>query len=212
MSTDARLAAAILAGGASQRLGGADKSSLAIGGTSILDRILSAVQPVTARIFAVGDRHGAAARAGLTVVDDVVRDAGALGGIYTAIVGSPCDRTLIVGCDMPFLTTSFLAHLAAITGADVVIPRDRTGWQPLCAIYSRVCADGIRARLDRGERQAAPPPAGVRVIEIGPGELAPYDPEGLLFVNVNTPHDYAQAQRLLEKAGRPMLPRIPDHS
>jgi molybdopterin-guanine dinucleotide biosynthesis protein A len=194
MSNGVCLAAAVLAGGESRRLGGADKSSLAIGGTPILERILRAVRPVAAPIFAVGDRHGAAARAGLVVVDDIVPGAGALGGIYTAIVSSPCDRTLVVGCDMPFLTERFLAHLAGITGADLVIPRDEKGFQPLCAIYRR---------LDRGERHAAVLPSGVRVVEIGPGELTAYDPEGLLFVNVNTSHDYAQAQGLLDEGWTP---------
>ena len=198
MSNDSCLAAAVLAGGHSRRLGGADKSSLPVGGQPILERILRALHPVITRIFAVGDHHGAAARAGLTVLDDLIPDGGPLGAIYTAIVGSPCDRTLVLACDMPFVTGAFVAHLAAIGGADLVIPRDRKGLQPLCAIYSRSCADGIRARLDRGERHAAALPEGVRVVEIGPEELAEYDPDGLLFVNVNTPHDYAQAQRILE--------------
>ncbi|MBA2304192.1 MAG: molybdenum cofactor guanylyltransferase, partial [Acidobacteria bacterium] len=190
MPNDACLAAAILAGGRSRRFGGTDKAGLMVGGSPILARILAAVRPVTSRIFAVGDRHGAAARAGLPVIADLLEDAGALGGIYTAIASSPCERTLVVGSDMPFLTERFLSHLASISGADVVIPRDATGLQPLCAIYSRRCATGIRERLAQGERHAAVPPTGVRFVEIGPGELTTYDPEGLLFVNVNTPHDY----------------------
>lgn len=192
------LAAAVLAGGRASRLGGIDKGALAIGGTPMLARVLDAVRPVAAHVFVVGDRHGAGARAGLPVVEDLVAGAGALGGIYTAIVSSPCDRTLVVGCDMPFLDERLLAHLAGIAGADLVIPRNARGLQPLCAIYTRACAQPIRDRLDRGERHAAVPPAGVRVVEVGPEELTAYDPRGLLFVNVNTPHDYAQAQRNFE--------------
>jgi molybdopterin-guanine dinucleotide biosynthesis protein A len=203
MSNDPTLAIAILAGGRARRFGGADKSALALDGRSILDRVLEAVRPVTPHVFAVGDTHGAAARAGLPVVADLVPDAGALGGIYTAIVRSPCDRTLVLGCDMPFVTTAFLERLAAVTGADAVMPRTAAGYQPLCAVYARSCATAIRERLDRGERHAAVPPGGVRVAEIGPGELEAWDPEGLLFVNVNTPHDYAQAQRILGRAGMP---------
>jgi len=203
MANDPTLAVAILAGGQARRFGGADKSGMALGGRSILDRLLDAVRPVTSHVFAVGDGHGAAARAGLQVVPDLVPGSGALGGIYTAIVRSPCDRTLVVGCDMPFVTTAFVVRLAAVSGADVVMPRTADGYQPLCAIYGRACAAAIRLRLDRGERHAAVPPGGVRVVEIGPEELAAYDPDGLLFVNVNTPHDYAQAQRVLDRAGMP---------
>lgn len=199
--TNARcLAAAILGGGRAARFDGHDKSGLELGGATILQRILAAVRPAVTDIFAVGDRFGGAAREGLRIVEDVWPGNGALGGIYSAIVHSPCERTLVIGCDMPFVTTAFIERMAAIE-ADVVMPRDDRGYQPLCAIYGRACADDIRARLERGERHAATPPAGVRVVEIGPGELAAYDPEGLLFVNVNTPHDYERARRIVE-AGR----------
>ena len=40
---------------------------------------------------------------------------------------------------------------------------------------------------------------GVRMIGVGPEELGACDPHGLLFVNVNTPHDYALAQRLADR-------------
>lgn len=203
MSNAPTLAVAILAGGRARRFGGADKSSLVLAGRSILERLLDAVRPVTPQVFAVGDWHAAAARAGLRVVPDLMPGMGALGGIYTAIVSSPAERTLVLGCDMPFVTTAFVERLAQVTDADVVMPRTQTGYQPLCAIYDRVCAPSIRRRLDEGDLHAAVPPGGVRVVEIGPGELAAYDPEGLLFVNVNTPHDYAQAQQILERAGMP---------
>ena len=197
------LAVAILAGGRARRMGGIDKSRLPLDGRTILDRLLDAVRPVSTQVFAVGDMYGNAAHAGLRVVPDLVADGGALGGIYTAIVSSPCERTLVVGCDMPFITTAFVRHLAGISDVDLVIPRTADGYQPLCAIYGPACAGPIRDRLDRGERHAAVPPEGVRVAEIGTGELAAYDPDGLLFVNVNTPHDYAQAQGILERAGMP---------
>jgi molybdopterin-guanine dinucleotide biosynthesis protein A len=203
MSNDPTLAVAILAGGRARRFGGIDKSALPLAGRSILDRLLDAVRPVSPHVFAVGDTMGAAGRAGLEVVPDLIPDAGALGGIYTAIVRSPCDRTLVLGCDMPFVTTALLERLAGVSGVDVVMPRTAAGYQPLCAVYGRGCAAAIRERLDRGERHAAVPPGGVRLAEIGPQELAAYDPDGLLFVNVNTPHDYAQAQRILDRAGRP---------
>jgi hypothetical protein len=32
-----------------------------------------------------------------------------------------------------------------------------------------------------------------RRVEIGPDELARFDPEALMLCNVNTPHDYRQA-------------------
>jgi molybdopterin-guanine dinucleotide biosynthesis protein A len=194
MSEQRCLAAAILAGGRARRLGEIDKSALTIDGVSIMARLLGVLESITPHVFAVGDQYGAAAAAGLRVVQDEIPDGGPLGGIYTAIVHSPCDRTLIVGCDMPFLTGRFLTHLMQRSQTLSVMPRTARGYEPLCAIYTRESAAAIRDRLDRGERQAACLPGTVQVIEVGPEELAAFDPDGLLFVNVNTPHDYAQAR------------------
>jgi molybdopterin-guanine dinucleotide biosynthesis protein A len=207
MESEACLAAAILAGGRAERLGGVDKSTLVLDGRSILERILDAIRPSASYVFAVGDRYGAAARAGLPVVEDVEPGVGALGGIYSAIVRSPCARTLVVGCDTPFITArliALLAERAETTGADVVIPRDEMGYQPLCAVYGRTCAEALRERIARGERHAAVPPPGVRVVEVGRGELAAIDPEGLLFVNVNTPEDYERARQLVADGRAPV--------
>jgi GTP:adenosylcobinamide-phosphate guanylyltransferase len=51
--------------------------------------------------------------------------------------------------------------------------------------------------LTRGELEASRLPDGVRVAEVGPETVAAYDPDGLLFVNVNTPHDYERAKEVL---------------
>jgi molybdopterin-guanine dinucleotide biosynthesis protein A len=98
---------------------------------------------------------------------------------------------------MPFVSAAFLGRLAEEVSADAVIPHGHHGYEPLCAIYSRACAPEIRARLGRGELQASVPPAGVRLVEIGPEIIANYDPHGLIFTNINTPHDYERARELL---------------
>jgi len=210
MSNQRCLAAAVLAGGHARRFGGVDKAALTLGGEPIIARLAAVLRRVTSHVFAVGDRHGSAAAAGLDVVDDAVDHGGALAGIYTAIVASPCERTLVVGCDMPFLTEAFLRHLARFEEADAVMPRTDAGYEPLCAIYGRACATPILARLARGERQAAVRPEGVQVVEVGPAELAAWNPDGLLFVNVNTPHDYARAERIIARAATTTLKKEPN--
>jgi molybdenum cofactor guanylyltransferase len=187
------LAAAILAGGRATRLGGVNKATLALGVTSIIDRQLDALRETVAHVFIVGTDSEAWSARHLTVVPDDLPGHGALGGIYTAIVHSPTDRTLVLACDMPFVSAAFLRRLAD-EDADVVIPRSHRGCEPLCAVYSRVCAPEIRGRIDRGELQASTLPKGVHVVEIGPDIIARYDPDDLLFMNVNTPHDYERAR------------------
>ena len=204
------LAAAILAGGRATRLGGANKAALPLGGTRIIDHQLAALRQVAGEVFIVAGDAAPYADLGVRVVPDVVAGAGPLGGIYTAIVSSPCERTLVIGCDMPFLPLDLLRALARASDADVIIPRSGRGYEPLCAVYGKRCAEALRARIDRGALRASTLPQELRVEEIGPEALATYDPHGLLFVNVNTPHDYERARSLIELGMKPMHDRITD--
>jgi len=191
MLEKSRLAAAILAGGQARRLDGVNKGTLIVGHEAILDRQLETLREVTREIFVVGRNDEVWTSRGVRVVPDEIPDAGPLGGIYTAIMHSPADRTLIVACDMPFLSSAVLHRMEAVEDADLVIPRHARGYEPLCAIYSRACADDIRRRIERGAYEASRLPAGVRVTE--------FDVENeVMFVNVNTPHDYERARELIE--------------
>lgn len=174
-------------------MGGADKSALLVGGIPILERQLAALRDVTQAVFLVGDRPSDSVPGGLRVVADRFPGAGALGGIFTAIVESPLDRTLVLGCDMPFVTPRLIERLAAEDG-DVVIPRTARGYEPLCAIYTKACAERIRERIEHGELQASVLPVGVRVVELGPDVLAAIDPSGWMLANVNTPGDHERAR------------------
>jgi len=187
MNNRRELAAAILAGGRARRMDGVNKGTLVIGRTAIIDRQLETLGEVAHDIFVVGRSDIAWTSRGLRVISDEIPDAGPLGGIYTAIVRSPCERTLVVACDMPFLSSAFLRELAAVKDADLVIPRHARGHEPLCAIYSRACAEDIRERLARGVNEASRLPVGMRVTEVD------VDNE-TFFVNVNTPHDYERAK------------------
>jgi len=187
MDNRRELAAAILAGGRAKRMDGVNKGTLVIGRTAIIDRQLQTLGEVAHDIFVVGRSDIAWTSRGLRVISDEIPDAGPLGGIYTAIVRSPCERTLVVACDMPFLSSAFLRELAAVKDADLVIPRHARGHEPLCAIYSRACAEDIRERLARGVNEASRLPVGMRVTEVD------VDNE-TFFVNVNTPHDYERAK------------------
>ena len=192
------LAAAILTGGRATRYGGIRKAQLRIGGRTIIERQLETLSAVARPLYAVSSADGIS-EGGLDVVRDRFPGRGALGGIYTAIAASPHDRVLVVGCDMPFLDPRLIEYMNTLD-ADLIIPRSARGYEPLYAIYSRACAAPIRARIESGRLEASVPPDGVRVVEVGEQALAVYDPHGLLFVNVNTPHDYERANTLLERS------------
>ena len=189
--------AAILAGGRGRRLGGVDKSAIAIGAGSILDRQVGLLRALTPHILIVDRDRSRVRIPDVDVIVDCIAGAGALGGLYTALDAAPTEQVLVIACDMPFLTAPFLEHVVA-RGASVeaAVPRDVHGRHPLCASYRRESAARLLARITRGELRVLEAIADLDVHEIGPDELAAFDPEGRLLLNVNTPDDYRMAADL----------------
>jgi molybdopterin-guanine dinucleotide biosynthesis protein A len=192
------IAAAILAGGQARRMAGANKATLRIGSQTIIDRQLALLRQVADPVFVVSGRSDRTEGVdeATTIVPDILPGTGPLGGIYTALISSPHPRTLVIACDMPFLTLPLLQMLTRPSDADVVIPRYTRGYEPLCATWSAAAADAIRRRIARGDLKAALVIEDLRAEELGPELLASCDPDGLLFVNVNTPHDYERAREV----------------
>jgi molybdopterin-guanine dinucleotide biosynthesis protein A len=199
---DNELTAAILAGGRARRLGGSDKGLLRVGGERIIDRQLALARQVAGHHLIVANEPVRYEALGVPVVTDLVRGAGALGGIYTAIMSAPTTLTLVVACDLPFLSLPFLEHLVKVgreAQVDVAIPRSTDGYQPMCALYSRRAADAIGRRLAAGSLKVIDALEDCRVREIEPVEIARFDTHGVLFFNVNTPEDYERANTLSKR-------------
>ena len=187
--------AAILAGGRATRLGGGDKSALLIGGVSVLERQVSLLRHIASHVVIIADDARRFAHAGVPVLADRHRQCGPLGGLHTALRESPSSHVLVVACDLPFLTRSFLTHLTGLcTDVDAVVPRDATGPHPLCAVYASRLAPHLERRLDAGLRKMTDLLATLTVYDVGPDALAPFDPDGDLLTNLNTPEDYERAR------------------
>jgi molybdenum cofactor guanylyltransferase len=196
--------AAILAGGRARRLGGIDKSALVVGARSILDRQLSLMHGLTSHLLIVTNDRSRVQVVDVPVVVDRIGGAGALGGLYTALVEAPTEQVLIIGCDMPFLTAPFLRYLAERgRDADVVVPRNSYGRHPLCASYVRRTAPYFQARIQAGDLRIGAALEDLTVQELGPDDLSPFDPDGRLLLNVNTPHDYARARSMAHMGDDP---------
>ena len=110
------------------------------------------------------------------------------------LIEAPTEHVLVIGCDMPFLTAPFLTYLAGRDrDADAVVPRNERGRHPLCASYARRTAEHFLARIHTGDLRVGAALRDLVVREIGPDELAPFDRDGRLLLNINTPQDYARA-------------------
>jgi molybdopterin-guanine dinucleotide biosynthesis protein A len=195
-----QVAAFVLAGGASTRMG-RDKALLDLGGEPMVVRAVHLAEPHVASVAVVAptDRY---AELELPILPDRWPGAGPLGGIATALSATRCDWNLIVGCDLPYLTSEWLAWFipcAMNSPAHAVVPESRRGLEPLAAIYHRACAAALTAAVERGMRRVTEGLAEILVERVRAAEWQGIDPSGRLFENMNTPADYEEARGRIEK-------------
>src|SRR5260370_103080 len=115
-----------MAGGESTRCG-LDKARAELNGETMLVRMCRLAKDVTGSVSVVAP-FGRYADSGERLVDDHWPGEGPLGGIITALMDSHARThqhawSLIVGCDMPFLTREWLTYLvdrALASGASIV--------------------------------------------------------------------------------------------
>jgi molybdenum cofactor guanylyltransferase len=197
---------AILAGGKSRRMG-RDKAFLPFGKGMLIERVIEVVQQVADDVILITNAPAQYQRFGLPMFADVIPETGSLGGIYTGLMHTKTAYSLCLACDMPFVKPAFLRFLCETAAeADVVIPRNTEDFQPLCAVYSRVCREAIRQRIEAGQLKITGFFEQVRVRVIEGELLARYDPHNVMFFNANTPEEYERAQRMLgDQAGAPGL-------
>ena len=206
----------ILAGGGASRYGGRPKGLERVGGERIIDRVARALRETTDDLLLIANAPDATGwLPGVRVAADRRPGEGALGGLHAALAHAGSDIVL-VAWDMPFVPSALLAELRARgerTGADAMLPESdgsRRGVEPLCAWYSARCLPAVEAALDAGDRRVVAFHTTVDARRLTLEEVAAYGDPALLFGNVNTPDDLAEAERRLTErrvAARPVAAR-----
>jgi molybdopterin-guanine dinucleotide biosynthesis protein A len=203
------LAAAILAGGQSRRMG-ENKALLRLdpSGPTVIETVVDTLRAITPNIVLVGSNLAAYESLGLPQVPDLVPGIGALGGIHAALASTTASHLLVVACDLPFLNVALLHYMATRPrDYDALVPMlDRP--QPLHAIYTHACLPPIEQGINSGNYRATGWLAGVNVRSIERETMQSHDPELLSCFNMNTPEDVTRAkQRIATMSHRHHLPR-----
>ena len=188
----------VQAGGKSTRMGGEPKALMALGGRRIVERVVAAIAPVVDDVLVVTNTPELYAFLGLPMVGDVFPDHGSLGGIYSGLAAATGDVAFTVACDMPFLRTDVARLVIERAGeADVVIPRVGDQLETLHACYAKACLPAMEARLRTGRLKIVGFFDAVRVTEIPEAAVRALADPSIVFMNVNTPDELAQARAIV---------------
>lgn len=173
---------------------GRPKPFAELGGRPLLAWVLESLQPLCKKVCIVGDCVEPFGRLRCQVIQDLLPDRGPMGGIYTALSSTHERELFVTACDTPFLSPLVARYLISqVGGYEIVVPRLSDGFHPLQAVYTRDCLPLLYNRLASGRLSLIDFVQDARVRVVSEQEIEPLDPQGLSFVNINTPQDLEQA-------------------
>jgi molybdenum cofactor guanylyltransferase len=184
--------AAVLAGGASRRMG-RPKAQLPYGAGTLLEfqtrRLAELFEDVLVVVKAPPSFPVGPAR----VVLDGVAEHAAIHGLVRALE-EVADRVFVLGVDLPAVTPALLraiAERARASEAPAVVPRSDGRLQPLAGVWRRAALPCAIGRTAAGELslQGLAEEIGAEIFE--EGEWRALDPSGAAFANLNTLEEYA---------------------
>ena len=199
-ASQSRLAAVILAGGGSRRMGGTDKGLVTLNGRPMIAYVVDALRPQVDTLFISANRNREAyARFGCPVIADEPTHAGPLAGVAAALQQCDCERLLSVPCDAPLIPAGLVARLCEALDrehTDVGVAADAQRLQPAFAVIRRRLLPALRRYLDAGDRKVESFYAAQAMSRVDCTDWP------LAFVNVNTPEQRAEAEKLLSADSR----------
>jgi len=182
----------VLIGGRSSRFG-SDKAFAEIDGESLAERVARIIEQafpgVSVKFIAADEAQfrGQTERLRRPVLFDSKPGYGTWSGVHTALSNSRAEWTLVIACDLPFISAEFLRRLASEAAGDVdaIAARQSDGrLQPLCSIYRTATVDPlIQHEIEREER---PRPLTSVFAHV---PIAIVDADAAVLRNVNSPGD-----------------------
>ncbi|HMX73956.1 MAG TPA: molybdenum cofactor guanylyltransferase, partial [Anaerolineales bacterium] len=188
----------IQAGGMSSRMG-EDKALKPFLGRPLIQRVIDRLAPIADEVIVTTNRPDEYAFLGLRLIADLKPGRGALGGLYTAVASAAFSQVAVVACDMPFASDVLFEgarRLMVEEDADVVIAKTDEGYEPFHALYRReTCLPAIEAAIEADQWKVISWFSKVKVRELLPQEVKAFDPSVLCFWNLNTPEEFAEAEK-----------------
>jgi molybdopterin-guanine dinucleotide biosynthesis protein A len=183
--------AAVLAGGASQRMG-RSKAALPWGPGNLLEFQTGRLAHLFREVFVVvKEKPDFAVGPARVVVEDAPEFA-AIHGLARALEEAD-DRIFVLAVDLPVITHDVVREIvrrAEATSALALIPEAAGRLQPLAAVWRRAAARFARTRIARRDLSLTGLAEEVGAETFPEREWRKLDPSGASFTNVNTVNDY----------------------
>lgn len=200
MNNSQRVTGIILAGGKSSRLG-RDKAWEDVGGQRIIDRVIGALRSSCDEVLIIGDRPERQNELSLPKCiqyrSDELKGRGSIGGLYTGLKSSDTLWSLVVACDMPFISRELIRFMLSIISknrCDAIVPVINGRYQPTHALYNSTCIPFIEKNISSGNFRMDSYFDEIYLEEISEDVINSIKGAELSFFNVNTEDDLFTAR------------------
>jgi molybdopterin-guanine dinucleotide biosynthesis protein A len=187
--------AAVLAGGASRRMG-APKAALPYGRTTLAEHQTSRLAAMFDPVWLVVRDTPAFPFGPARLLFDDDPERSALSGLMRALAEAE-DRVFVLAVDLPLLPEPVIRALAAASlssGAGALLPETAGGLEPLAGVWRRAALSVAAERAGAGDRSLRGLAAAVGAEAFPEAAWRRIDPSGNAFANLNTVDDWAIAR------------------
>jgi len=85
--------------------------------------------------------------------------------------------------------------ITQIGSYDIIVPELKEGFQALHAIYSRRCLPAIKKMIQSDNLKISALYKTIHALKIPENTITPFNRNGRLFLNINTPNDLQACQK-----------------
>ncbi len=173
---------------------GSDKGLLPLEGKPFVAHIIEALKPLVNEIMIVSD-NTEYDQFGVTRIEDLIKDAGPLAGLYSGLAHSKTEENLVMSCDVPLIDIAVLKRLVSENEEryDAIQVQSQEKTMPLIALYKKRIIPKCKTLLDSGERRLR---FFVSQLETKTIVLDPH--LDLHTTNVNTPEDLKRIENAID--------------
>jgi molybdopterin-guanine dinucleotide biosynthesis protein A len=189
----------ILSGGLATRYDGTDKALLRVGGMRILDRIYHVYTQLFDEIILVTNSPEKFLEWDLLIVPDLFPIRSSLTGVHAGLFFMSSPFAFISACDTPFIKKEIIETVIENIEEhiDMVVPETASGFEPLCAAYSKRCLTAAQQHLEQDKVKIIQAFRKCRIKTISEKVLRKKDPDLQSFFNINTPADLQRAEEMV---------------
>ena len=201
------LSVVIAAGGESKRMG-QSKATVPFLGRPLIVRSVERLSEVADELIITTNEpenleflHTQYPELDIKLVRDCLDTRGALPGMLTAFSAAKNPYVAVIACDLVSASPKLIAaqvDAMSRSGADVVIPKNKHGYEPFHALYNReFCKKAVQNALDMGETRVQSFFKDLNLLEFSQHRVLRIEPLGGCFVNVNTPAELESIQNTI---------------